>query len=248
MTSERTIIAGVWSNFPLPGLGAVARGAGYGMAVLDFEHGIFTPETSFAHIQQLHAEGIAVFVKPGANSRWFVQQALDHGADGVIIPHVEGAEHASRVAGYTRFAPEGTRSAAAGTQTRFRSVDTGWMGRENHRVLCIPMIERATALEEIEAIAAAPNVDGVFIGSADLSLSRGRGGYSCTAADFADFTRIAQACAAAGKPWGIGGWTPEEREFARTHGAAWIVTCMDFAALEHGMRAAVADLPQAVSR
>lgn len=247
MNIERTFAAGVWSNFPLPGLGAVASMAGYNLAVLDFEHGIFTSESSFAHIQQLQSEGISVFVKPGTNGRWFVQQALDHGADGVIIPHIEGAAHAAEVAGYAKFAPQGTRSAASGAQTRFRGVDAGWMMRENQRGLCIPMIERASALEEIAGIVADDNVDGIFIGSADLSLSRGRGAYRRTPEDFADFSRIAEACAAAGKPWGIGGWTREERQFARGNGATWIVTCMDFAALEQGMRQAVSDLSTALA-
>lgn len=244
MTSQTATSAGIWSNSPLPGLGAVAHGAGYRLAVLDYEHGVFTPESGFAHIQQLRADGITVFVKPGTHSRWFVQQALDHGADGVIIPHIEGAAHAAEVARFTKFAPEGSRSAASGTQTGFRKVDPGWMQRENRRVRCIPMIERASALDEIEGIVADENVDGIFVGSADLSLSRGRGAYRRTPEDFADFARVAAACQAAGKPWGIGGWTPEEREFARAHGAAWIVTCMDFAALDAGMRLAVADLAE----
>lgn len=244
MTSASPALAGVWSNFPLTGLGTVAYGAGYRLAVLDYEHGVFTTESAFAHIQQLKAEGITVFVKPGTNTRWFVQQALDHGADGVIIPHVEGASHTSEVAGFTKFAPEGTRSAASGTQTRFRAVGPDWMEEENRRVLCIPMIERATALEEIEGIASDENVDGIFIGSADLSLSRGRGAYARTPADFTDFASIADVCTAAGKPWGIGGWVAQEREFALAHGAAWIVTCMDFTALEQGMRLAIADLSE----
>ncbi|GAA5146552.1 aldolase/citrate lyase family protein [Microbacterium pseudoresistens] len=246
MTSESSVLAGVWNNFPLAGLGSVAHAAGYRLAVLDYEHGVFTTESAFAQVQQLKAEGVTVFVKPGTNTRWFVQQALDHGADGVIIPHVEGAVHAAEIAGYTKFAPDGTRSAASGTQTRFRAVGHRWMEEENARVLCIPMIERATALEQIEDIVAEENVDGIFIGSADLSLSRGRGAYARTAEDFADFARIAAVCVAAGKPWGIGGWVSEEREFARAHGATWIVTCMDFTALEQGMRLAIADVPEAV--
>ncbi|WP_167133019.1 HpcH/HpaI aldolase family protein [Paramicrobacterium chengjingii] len=246
MTSEPRILAGVWSNFPLIGLGTVAREAGYRLAVLDYEHGVFSPESAFAHIQQLKSDGITVFVKPGMSARWFVQQALDHGADGVIIPHIEDTLHAATTAQFTKFAPRGSRSAASGTQTRFRSVDPGWIERENRRVLCIPMIERATALENIEDIVAIENVDGIFIGSADLSLSRGRGSYSRTPGDFADFTRIAEVCAAADKPWGIGGWTPQEREFARAHGATWVVTSMDFTALEQGLRLAIADVSEAV--
>lgn len=247
MTVEPRVLAGIWNNFPLPGLGAVAREEGYRLAVLDYEHGVFTTESAFAHIQQLKSEGITVFVKPGTSMRWFVQQALDHGADGVIIPHIEDAAHARKLAQFTKFAPEGSRSAASGTQTRFRSTDSDWIERENRRIFCIPMIERATALEDIEGIVADENVDGIFIGSADLSLSRGRGTYSRCPADFADFTRVADVCSAAGKPWGIGSWTSQEREFARTHGASWIVTSMDFTALGQGLRLAIADVPEAVS-
>jgi 4-hydroxy-2-oxoheptanedioate aldolase len=78
-------------------------------------------------------------------------------------------------------------------------------------------------------------VDGVFVGPSDLSLSRGRGAYAKTEADFADLRRIAAAAKAAGKPWIMPAWAPVERSLARDLGADWQVTVDEYGALWTGI-------------
>jgi 4-hydroxy-2-oxoheptanedioate aldolase len=114
-------------------------------------------------------------------------------------------------------------------------VTQDYYTRENAGTLCLPMIESAEALEDVEAILALPTVDGVFVGPSDLSLSRGRGAYAKTEADFADLRRIAAAAKAAGKPWIMPAWAPVERKLARELGAAWQVTVDEYGALWTGI-------------
>ena len=67
---------------------------------------------------------------------------------------------------------------------------------ENRRTLCYAMIETPGALADVEAIARLDTVDGLFVGPADLSMTRGRGPFKATAKDLADFARVAAVAAA----------------------------------------------------
>jgi len=99
------------------------------------------------------------------------------------------------------------------------------------------MIESAEALTDVEAILALPSVDGLFVGPSGLSLSRGRGAYRKTEADFDDLRRIAAAAKAAGEPWIMPPWLQTERDLSRALGSAWQVTVDEHGALWAGVEA-----------
>jgi 4-hydroxy-2-oxoheptanedioate aldolase len=203
--------------------------------VLDIEHGYFDLDPTDKLVALIRALGAEVYAKVLGPETIPIQQALDIGCNGVIIPHIGSVEHARRVTLAAKYPPLGTRSFSGTRPARYDAVRQDYYARENAQTLCLPMVESAEALADIEAILALPTVDGVFVGPSDLSLSRGRGAYAKTEADFADLRRIAAAAKAAGKPWIMPAWAPVERSLARDLGADWQVTVDEYGALWTGI-------------
>lgn len=227
----------VWLSTPHHQLVEIATGLGCRRFVLDIEHGYFELDATDKLIALIRALGAQVFAKVLGPETIPIQQALDMGCHGVIIPHIGTVDHARRVTAAAKYPPLGLRSFSGTRPARYDAVGPDYYRAEDAGTLCLPMVESAEALEDIEAILALPTVDGVFVGPSDLSLSRGRGAYAKTEADFADLARIAAAAEAAGKPWIMPAWSAAERELSRRLGAAWMVTVDEYGALWTGIEA-----------
>lgn len=231
----------LWLSSPNPTLIEIAAAAKVDAVVLDIEHGSFDLATLDTVLLLAQALGLRALAKVAAPERAPIQQPLDFGAAGVIIPHVGGIDHASAVTRFAKFPPRGSRSFAGGRTVSFGAPTDDFFAVEDARTSCIPMIETAEALDAVESIAALETVDGLFVGPSDLSLRRGRGRYRRTEADRHDLTRIAAAAAAAGKPWIMPAWTKEERRWARELNAHLLVVVEEQALLADGLQAALDD-------
>lgn len=203
-----------WMTTPHLQHAEIAKDCGFDHIVLDIEHGNFDLSSLDMFIGFLKALGIGVHAKVLGPTVEAVQQALDFGADSVIIPHIEDATHAEAVCGAAKYPPLGKRSFAGGRCMGFKRQTDDYFPAENKRVACWPMCETAASLADIDAILALETVDGIFMGPSDLSLSRGRPNYHFTEDDKADIAAVAAACRRAGKSWVMPGWRADERDFA----------------------------------
>ena len=122
------------------------------------------------------------------------------------------AEEVRELAGYMKYPPDGVRGVALGiAHDRYAAgPPEEALAAANARTVCIPLIETADGVENVEAIAALPQVDLLWIGHFDLSCSLGVPG----AFDHPDFVnahrRIVAAAHAAGKSIGRLVASPEE--------------------------------------
>lgn len=229
----------VWLTTPNHLMVEIARDIGYRRFVLDIEHGIFDLDPTDRLVALINALGLEVYAKVLGPQQVPIQQALDMGCDGVIIPHIGTLEHAREVTAAAKYPPLGTRSFAGTRTAHYGGAGQEYYERENARTKCFPMVESKEALADIEAIMALPTVDGVFPGPSDLSLSRGRGAYANTDADKADLRRIAQAARAAGKPWIMPAWSRPERALAMELGAEFMVVVDETGSLYTGLSQAL---------
>ncbi|NIE78032.1 4-hydroxy-2-oxovalerate aldolase [Pantoea sp. Ap-967] len=228
----------VWFSTPSLALGEIAKNVGYRTAVLDIEHGNFDLADLERFVPALKWLGFKVYAKVLGPFREAIQQGLDFGADGVIIPHIEGEEHARKVCGFSKFPPLGDRSSAGGRTQNYGMADDAWFKEQDIKTKCFPMIEDAGAFAEVEKILALDCVDGIFIGPTDLSLRRERGSYKRSAGDWDDLAIIAEAANRAGKPWIFPAWSEVEKRFALDKGAATILLTMEHIAISAGLNQA----------
>jgi 4-hydroxy-2-oxoheptanedioate aldolase len=229
---------GFWltdASAPAADIGAALS---FDFVVLDVEHGMFDLATLERFVPLLKNLGLEVFAKVLGPERGPIQQTLDFGCDGVIIPHVESLEHAKQVTEFSKFPPLGRRSLAGGRTVKWGPITDEWIAEQDAKTLCFPLIEEAGAVRDIEAIAALDTVIGIQIGPSDLSTSSGRGAYKQTSADWEDINRCVDAFNAVGKPWLYPGWSAAEQEWALSRGASRIMISMQYYALMGAFRQA----------
>lgn len=229
-----------WLSTTSPMMVELARDFGFTKLVFDLEHGLFDQSALDMFTPFCRAMGFEVYAKVLGPNAPAIQQALDFGADGVVIPHIEDIAHAREVTAFAKYPPLGTRSYAAGRIVTYGAPPAGFFEDTNRRIKCFPMIESAAALANIDAIAGLPTVDGLFVGPTDLALSCGRPRYAFDDADRAALAAIASAAKAAGKSWVMPAWTEAERRFSVEHSVDWMVTLSDHGVARGGMATAVA--------
>jgi 4-hydroxy-2-oxoheptanedioate aldolase len=237
---------------PLPGFwlqrpnaSALEMGAlsGFRLVVVDMEHGAITGEACDTLVALGLALQLMVLVRVAAPERILIQQALDHGAHGVMTPMIHDAQHAAEVSAYSKYAPVGNRGVGSGRAFRYgayQQVEGDFHAKANAGTRCHIMIETAKALDAVEAIAALPTVDGLFVGPSDLSLARGRGAFRFTSADEQDYRRVAGACRSNGKILGLPAGSPAALALAKAEGAAYVTLTDDLSAQREGFLKALA--------
>lgn len=228
----------VWLTTPHHLFVEIAKDLGFSRFVLDIEHGVFDLQETDRLIAMTRAMGVECYAKVLGPNDIAIQQMLDMGCDGVIIPHIGSVDHARSVTAAAKYPPLGRRSFAGSRTSRYLNADEAWYVAENTRCKCFPMIETAAALADVDAILALDTVDGIFLGPTDLSLSRGRGAYRNTAEDQADVVTCATAANAAGKIWIMPAWNTAERTLAEQNDVTFSVTADEVGVIAAGLEAA----------
>ena len=225
----------------LPGC-EIGATLGFPTMVLDMEHGVISAKAADHLITLGRRVGLTVYSRVAAPERVPVQTALDAGAHGVILPQIRGLAHAREASAYAKYPPLGSRGMGFGRTMAYGGIEQSFPDDENRRTVCHPMIETPSALADVEAIAALDTVDGLFIGTSDLSLTRGRGLFKGTDEDAADVVRVANAAHAAGKVWAMPAPSPAWFELAVVNRADYVTIADDLSALSAGLEAALARL------
>jgi 2-keto-3-deoxy-L-rhamnonate aldolase RhmA len=190
----------------------LARAAGFDFLFIDAEHGaIATPEISQIAIAALGL-GVVPIVRVCAGALDEGTRALDNGALGLVVPHVDTPEEARRLVEAFRFAPMGHRSAGgANAAFGYRPPPAAEAQKAlNAEILIIPMIETPQAVQNAEAIAAIPGIDALLIGTNDLVLEMGLPGQIGHERVREAYETVGVACRRHNKVLGMGGVYDEE--------------------------------------
>lgn len=137
---------------------------------IDQQHGLISHERLVQMLQAMGPSTATPLVRVPGNDEILIGQALDAGAQGVIVPMIDDAQAAAKAARATRYFPQGSRSWGPIRALHGLGTDPAHV---NNEVLCFVMIETAKGVENVDAIVSTPGVDGVYIGPADLSVSMG---------------------------------------------------------------------------
>jgi 4-hydroxy-2-oxoheptanedioate aldolase len=193
----RETVIGYWSVLDAPVATERVARAGFDYVALDAQHGLIGYSGMLGGLMAIDASASAVgVVRVEANDPTPIGKALDAGAAGVIVPLVNTPEEAAAAVAATRYPPMGIRSYGP-----MRSALR--VGPEpataNDSVVVLAMIETPQGLANVDAIAATPGLDGLYIGPSDLTLAVGGAtpGDPAVADEFAAaLTTVRQACEA----------------------------------------------------
>ncbi len=145
--------------------------AGFDAAFIDMEHTTFDLTLVEEMIRAADMAGVTSIVRIPGNDSSLILRLLDAGAEGIIVPHVEGLEGAKRAVDAVRYPPLGQRGAAGGTRAaRFGTIPwTEHTRQSNEEILLSVMVEDAKGIDDVEKIAALDGIDLVAVGPNDFS-------------------------------------------------------------------------------
>ncbi len=165
---------GCWLGTAEAYLAEVTGRAGFDWVLVDGEHAPNDLRSITAQLQVLEGLGPDVLVRLPWGEDWRIKQALDAGAQSLMIPMVESAAEARRLVRATRYPPEGIRGMGAmlARASRFGAIGD-YAATANDQICLIVQLESGAALDAIEEICAVDGIDGCFIGPADLGADLG---------------------------------------------------------------------------
>lgn len=185
----------------------IAKTCGYDWLFIDMEHGALDLETAAQISVAALGVGIAPIVRVPGFEHHHATRALDAGALGIVVPHVDTAEQARRVADQCRFPPTGHRSIPGGLpQLAFESMPLAQaMAKVDAMTLLVVMLETRDAIANADAIAAVDGIDVLLIGSNDLAADMGIPGQFAHAKLDEAYGVVIDAAKRHGKHAGLGG-------------------------------------------
>jgi 4-hydroxy-2-oxoheptanedioate aldolase len=172
LRAGETVYTG-WCAIPSPVVAELIAREGFVAITLDQQHGLYDMATTAAAIVHVHAAGAAPIVRIPLGDFAVASRVLDFGAEAVIAPMINTPADARMFVAASKYPPLGERSwgphrAMALTGITDQKI---YLRDANESVLTFAMIETRAALGNVDAIAATPGIDALFVGPSDLSIA-----------------------------------------------------------------------------
>ena len=165
---------GLFVNSHSPTVAEQLAHSGYDWLLVDSQHGPMGYEKLSAMLAGIANGGAKSIVRVGGyGDRPGIQQSLDLGADGVLIPYINNADEARQAVSCARYPTTGTRSVYFPQRSMNKEGLLGYAGGANSNVIVALQVETADCIKNIDEIAAVPGVDLLFLGQNDLCMSMG---------------------------------------------------------------------------
>lgn len=239
-----TVSGAMIFEFFSPGMPQVLKAAGCEFALFDMEHAGLGFETLKMLAAGCRGIGIEPLARVPRSEYHFMARALDVGVHGVMVPMVESAEEARRIAEATHYPPQGRRGAAFGiAQDDYTAGDVkAKVTAVNARTLVIAQIESERGLAAVDAIAATPGIDVLWLGHFDLTNFLGIPGEF----ESPTYLEAVRTIVAAARRHGKGlGFMAADADWARRYrdfGFNMIAAGLDSSLLQSAIRATLAAL------
>lgn len=158
-----------------PTIARIAASCGFHWLFVDLEHGTTSLEIASQICVAALDAGITPVVRVPENSPAWIGRALDGGAVGIVVPHIDSARDAKRAVDAARYPPIGSRSLSGLLpQFGYRALPAReQMAQAEALTFLVAIIETKEAIDQVDAIAAVPGLDALQVGTSDLSVSLG---------------------------------------------------------------------------
>jgi 2-keto-3-deoxy-L-rhamnonate aldolase RhmA len=170
---SRDLLTGPWMSIPNPVVVEILAQTGPDFLLIDGEHAPIAPQMLPLLLPAAEQQDLPVIYRVAWNRIELIKAALDCGVSGLMVPMVNSAAEAAEAIAAAKYPPMGKRGMGAWRASNYYLDNGAYVERANRDVLMVLQIETREAVGDIEAIAAVPGVDVLFIGPADLSRSFG---------------------------------------------------------------------------
>jgi 2-dehydro-3-deoxyglucarate aldolase/4-hydroxy-2-oxoheptanedioate aldolase len=196
------LLAGTLVSLPSPEIAEILAEAGFDWLFVDLEHSTLDVRSAQTVLQAVGGR-VDCLLRVPLNDEIWIKKALDTGAAGIIVPQVNSADDARRAVRYSKYPPQGARSAGMARAHGYGARSQDYFRRANAEIALIVQAEHAQAVRNIEEIVNVEGVDAVFVGPYDLSASLGKMGQVEDPEVQAAIERVRRICRERGMPMGI---------------------------------------------
>ncbi len=165
------LLVGTWVKTPHPHVVEVLSHSALDCLVLDAEHAPFDRASLDLCIMAARASGKTVLVRPQSSDDTHILNALDCGADGVILPHIRTAAEAEAAVKACHYVSGGRGYAGSSRAAGYTTKGMARHRADAKQVIVIAQIEDVEGVDNIDAIARVEGLDALFIGRADLTIA-----------------------------------------------------------------------------
>ena len=165
-----TVING-WLSIPNSFTAEAMAKMGWDTLTIDLQHGQNDYSTSISMLQAISTTSTIPFTRIPINEPGIIMKMLDAGACGIISPMINNKEECERFVSYCLYPPLGQRS--YGPMRAQLVFGTDYYKNANSQIVKLAMIETQEAINNLDEILSVKNLNGVYIGPADMSLSYG---------------------------------------------------------------------------
>jgi len=165
---------GLWVGLADATAAELLATTGFDWLLLDGEHAPNTPITILSQLRAVAPYSVQSVVRPVQGDVALIKQYLDVGAQTLLLPMIDTAEHAKLMVSATRYPPEGIRGmgASLARAARWNQVEN-YIEEANNQICLLVQAESTLAIQNLDAILAVNGIDGIFFGPADLSAAMG---------------------------------------------------------------------------
>lgn len=222
-----------------PELVELIASSGFDAVWICLEHKTMDPATVYAMIQACRLGGADALIRVKPANYTQVLQLIEAGARGIMLPRVVHPAEVLAVVEAMKFPPLGRRGYdAIHAEADFgRRPAADYLATANEQNILAVQIEELEVVPHIDAIAAMPGVDVLFVGPADLTLGMGKFGQLDDPEVRAILGRVVEACRRHGKVAAIP-CAPEQVQGFYDLGFRFFNVISDYRCVFHGMKAA----------
>ncbi|MDI3468238.1 MAG: hypothetical protein OJF62_000301 [Pseudolabrys sp.] len=176
LRAGETVYTG-WCSLASPIIVEIAAREGFAAVTLDGQHGLWTPDEVRLGVAAIRQGGGAPIVRIALEDFGSASRALDWGAEGIVAPMINNVADARRFVGACKFPPVGERSWGPHRAMMLAGIPDmkTYLRDANDNVVTIAMVETQEAMDNLDAIAAVPGIDVLFVGPSDLSITLTKG-------------------------------------------------------------------------
>ena len=171
MFKEGKPIVNGWLQIPSGFSAEVMAHQGWDSCTIDMQHGVVDYVNALNMLQAISTTNVTPLARVNWNEPGQIMKILDAGCYGVICPMVSNRKEAENFVQACLYPSKGYRSFGPIRGLLYGGSD--YAKHSDNEILKLAMIETKEALENLGEILDTPNLDGIYIGPADLSLAIG---------------------------------------------------------------------------
>lgn len=170
LLSDKTPFAGITLMCGSTRVTEILARSKFDFLMVDMQHGEFSKASATDSIRAIVATGTVPLGRVADNGPGAINDLLDAGAMGVVVPMINSREDAEKAVRAAFYAPDGKRSKGGSAPIVFGD---DYAQHANSQILLVVMIETKEAVDNAAEILSVPGVGMCLIGTSDLAYDIG---------------------------------------------------------------------------